>query len=78
MELKEITLDYILDYCKAKQDTDWLKTLIQKEGLVNKKGQPRKVSFFEVRSAFIMRYEDFKDLRPTKKKADMYDRINSL
>ena len=79
-DIKEINLDYIIEYVRNEGEwaVAWLKEVVNKEMPPNKKGNPRKVTFIEIRNEFVKRF--MPELAPPtkEKKPSMYDRINNL
>lgn len=76
-KLNDITLDFIIEYCKENGEVAWLKELVNTPGLVDKNGNPRKIGFVEVRNAFAKKF--FPGLIKTKeKKKTMFERIAEL
>ena len=78
--IKEIKLDFIIDYCQKHGEVEWLKEVASAPGLKDKNGKERKASFIEIRNAFVNKFDEFKALRPkpSSKKPSMYDRIMNL
>lgn len=77
-DLKELTLDKIIEIVQAHKDVEWLKSLAAEKHEC-KDGKVRKTSFVEIRSAVVKRYDELKELRPkVEKKPTMYDRIANL
>ena len=76
--LKEITLDYIISYCEDNKEVDWLVEVSETPVKPNKNGVIRKISFIEIRNAFVCKF--FPDLAPkaAPKKPTMYERIAAL
>lgn len=76
--VNEIKFDDIVEYCKKNKQVDWLKEVALKEGLTNKNGKERKVSFIELRNEFCRKF--FPDLAPQSKpkKPSMYEVIAGL
>ena len=77
-EVKALNIDAIIDLVKAHKDEAWLKSLAQ-EQREDKNGKMRKISFVEIRSAVINRYDELKELRPKVQKKDtFYEKIAKL
>lgn len=78
MELKEVSLDYIIDYCEKHKKVDWLKNIASTEVAPNKNGKERKISFIEIRNAFVREF--MPEIAPSAKpkKPSMYERIANL
>lgn len=78
MELKDLTLDKIIEIVQQHKDVEWLKALAEEKHEC-KDGKKRRTSFVEIRSAVVNRYDELKELRPkVEKKPTMYDRIAKL
>ncbi len=66
--IKEVTGDYIIDWCKEKKDVKWLK-----ETSKNNR------NFIALRTLFLNRYDEFAALRPkSKAKLPLWKRIEQL
>lgn len=76
--INDIDFDAIIDYCQKNKQAEWLKGVALKEGLTNKNGKPRKVSFIEIRNAFVREFFPEIAPKPQVKKPSMYDRIRDL
>lgn len=77
-DVKALNIDAIIELVKAHSDEAWLKSLAQ-EKRTDKNGKERKISFVEIRSAVINRYDELKELRPKVQKKDtFYERIAKL
>lgn len=77
-EVKALNIDAIIELVKAHKDEAWLKSLAQ-EQREDKNGKLRKISFVEIRSAVINRYDELKELRPKVQKKDtFYEKIAKL
>jgi len=77
-QVKALNIDAIIDLVKAHSDEAWLKSLAQ-EQREDKNGKLRKISFVEIRSAVIARYDELKELRPkVEKKPTFYEKIAKL
>lgn len=78
--IKEITIEYIKDYCveKGKKDVAWLKATIKKEVPPDKNGKARRISFIEIRQLFVEKYMPELLPVPKPKKVSMYDMIEAL
>jgi hypothetical protein len=76
--INEIKLDDIIAYCQKEGEIKWLKEVALAEDKVNKKGEPRKVSFIELRNEFCRKF--YPELAPKKMtpKQSMYDLIRAL
>ena len=78
MEVKELNIDRIIQIVQEHKDEAWLKELA-KTTSVDKNGKTRKISFVEIRSAVIKRYDELKELRPkVEKKPTFYEKIAQL
>lgn len=76
--INDITFDDILEHCQKHKETEWLKEYALQEGLTNKNGQPRKVSFIEIRNEFCRKFAPELAPKPAVKKPSMYDIIRGL
>lgn len=76
-KLNDITLDFIIEYCKEHDEVAWLKEIANTPNLVDKNGKPRKIGFVELRNAFAKKF--FPGLIQNKpRKKSMFDRIAEL
>lgn len=76
-KLNDITLDFIIEYCKEHDEVAWLKEIANTPNLVDKNGKARKIGFMEIRNAFAKKF--FPDLIQAKThKKSMFDRIMEL
>lgn len=77
-DVKALNIDAIIELVKAHNDVAWLQSLAQ-EKRTDKNGKERRISFVEVRSEVINRYDELKDLRPkVEKKPTFYELIAKL
>lgn len=68
MKIKDITGDFIIEYCKEHKDIKWLK-----EASKNNR------NFIALRTLFLNRYDEFAELRPGKNsKVPLWKRIEEL
>lgn len=67
MTIKEITGEFIIKYCKEHKAVKWLKETSAK----NK-------NFIALRTAFLNKFDEFKDLRPKKGKKPLWQQIAEL
>ena len=77
MDFKEMNIDDIIDYCVKHNQVDWLKRTSRRT-VKGKDGKARKITFIEIKLAFV---EEFMpDIKPKAKpkKPSMYDRIEAL
>ena len=76
-KLAEITLDFVIDYCKAEgaESVAWLKSLFNTTKIDKKTKEPRELIFFDVRLEFARKY--YPQLA-TQNNATMKDRIMAL
>lgn len=79
-DIKEINLDYIIEYVKTqdKWAIEWLKGVANKEMPPNKSGNPRQITFIEIRNEFVKQFMPELAPQPKEKKPSMYARINGL
>ena len=76
-KLNDITLDFIIDYCKEHDEVAWLKEVANTPNLVDKNGKPRRLGFMELRNAFAKKF--YPELIKAKAhKPSMLERINAL
>lgn len=79
-DLKDIDLDFIIEYVTAKgpDDVKWLKGL-KKETIKSKKtGKERQLTFFNIKSKFIDKYFPQYATKPKAQKPSMWDKIDAL
>lgn len=78
--IKEIDLDFILEYVKAQgqEDIQWLKDLKNKPVPPDKNGRERKMSFIELRKEFAIKYFPELAPKPKEKKLSMWEQIDAL
>jgi hypothetical protein len=78
--IKEIKVDYVIDYCKEQGQwaVEWLKELANKEVPPNKNGKDRKITFIEIRQEFVKRFMPEMLPQAREKKPSMFDVINNL
>ena len=78
--IKEIDLKYIIDYVQhqGQYDTQWLKDTAKKEMPPDKNGNPRKITFFELRNDFVKKYMPELLPKPKPKEPTMYELIDAL
>ena len=80
----EIDSDYILNYVEEKgmSEIEWLNNLLDNANLThksgNKAGQPRQMTFIEIRQEFIKRHLPHLLSTPKPHTPNMYDRIRAL
>lgn len=78
--IKQIDFEYIIAYVQdvGLEAIEWLQDLYKQEVEPDKNGKERKISFIEVRNAFVGKY--MPDLMPERKekKPTMEERIMSL
>lgn len=68
MKIRDITGDFIINYCQEKKDVKWLKE-------VSKNNR----NFISLRTLFLNRYDEFEALRPkSKAKKPLWQRIEEL
>ena len=67
MKVSEITGQFIIDYCKEHKEVAWLKETSKK----NK-------NFIALRTAFVKKFDEFKDLRPKAAKEPLWKQIENL
>lgn len=79
-DIKEITLDFIIEYVQAKgqDDVKWLKETYNKPVKPDKNGNERTMSFIELRKEFVIKYFPALAPKPREKKLTMKERINAL
>ena len=77
---KDITLEYIMAYCKERGESAvmWLKGIANTQGLTDKNGKERKITFIEIRQAFIKAYMPELVKEPQEKKPSMYELIKNM
>lgn len=79
-DLKDIDLDFILEYVGAQGEEDkaWLKGLKQETIKSKKTGKERHLTFFNIKSKFIDKYFPQYATTPKEKKPSMWDKIDAL
>lgn len=65
--VREITGQYIIDWCKEHNDVKWLKTASKNHH-----------NFIALRTVFLERYDEFADLRPKSGKVPLWKIIEDL
>lgn len=76
--INDIKFDDIVEYCQKNKQVEWLKDVALKDGLTNKNGKSRKVSFIEIRNAFCRKFFPELAPKPQVKTPTMYERIRNL
>lgn len=75
MDYKTMTIQDIIDWCKANNQVKWLKATAAKT-FTNEEGKERRITFIEIKNEFC---RDFMpEIAPKKEKLNMYDLIASL
>ena len=77
MTYNKITLDDIIDYCKANAQTAWLKEEA-KRTFPTEEGGTRKITFIELKRAFVLKFMPEIAPKAAPKGPSMWDRINAL
>jgi len=74
----DIGFEFIINYCKANKQIEWLKELKNTPVKPNKKGKERQISFIEIRNEFTKKF--FPDIAPMpmEPKKTMYEMIDEL
>lgn len=67
MKIKDVTGDFIINYCKEHGEIKWLK----KTSKANK-------NFIALRTEFVNHFDEFKDIRPRVGKKPLWERIAEL
>jgi len=78
--IKQIDFTYIVDYVQdvGMEAIEWLQDLYQQEVEPNKNGKERKISFIEIRNAFVAKYMPDLMPEPKAKKPQMGEVIMAL
>lgn len=76
--INDIKFEDIVEYCKKNKEVEWLKEVALQEGLTNKNGKERKVSFIEIRNEFCRKFYPDLAPQPKVKKPSMYEVIAGL
>jgi len=67
MKISEVTGQFIIDYCKEHDEIAWLK-----------KTSAKNRNFIALRSAFVNKFDEFKDLRPKVAKKPLWKIIEEM
>ncbi len=67
MKVSEITGEFIINYCKEHDEVAWLK----KTSKANK-------NYIALRTAFVNKFDEFKELRPKAAKTPLWKQIEQL
>ena len=78
--IKEITMDYIMEYVseKGEEHEQWLLDLYDKEVDPDKNGKERRISFIEIRQEFVEEYMPELKPIPKEKKPTMEVKMDAL
>ena len=75
--INEVCLEFIVNYCKANKEVDWLKETANKF-IIDKKEVERRYPFVKLRADFMNKFFPSKVKGKAEKAPNMYDLINSL
>jgi hypothetical protein len=77
MDYKSMTFEQIVAWCKANNQVAWLKE-IGKQTTTDEDGKVHRISFIEIKVAFVNKF--MPEIAPKKKetKPSMYDILDSL
>lgn len=81
MDYQSMKIEDIINWCKANNQTEWLKATAKKTyPVIDKDGntKTRKISFIELKLAFVNEFMQEIAPKAKEKKPSMYDLIASL
>ena len=76
MNYKDMKIEDIIDYCQKHDAVDWLKEAASKT--YTKNGKERRISFIELKLAFVKEFMPEIAPKAQAKKPSMYDLIANL
>ena len=76
-DINQVSLEFIINYCKAHKEVKWLKETAEKT-ITDKQGKVRDYPFVNLRSDFMKKFFSDKVKGKAEKKPTMYDLIKAL